>query len=300
MNQPDRRSRLLERIRAAELEASTLREKRDELNRVAREQIDKRNRLNERRRERIQEAQALKEKRDHLNELVKEHRTWLMDIRTRVQERREEIRRLKGVMREILSGVRIRGDDAQNRIRELDWKIQTSPTSREDEERLVSRIRELQMVVKAHRRADSIGEEIQRLYGEIDNLRGQIASRVDAMKRAVEEAQSHHSQMIQRFRESDELARSADEAHRAFLAVKEEADSYHKRLVEKREEISRLESELRELDSEAKEAEAERTKEVVERVVQEAQRKARYGERMSFEEFKLLIERDLFKSGKKK
>jgi uncharacterized coiled-coil DUF342 family protein len=106
--------------------------------------------------------------------------------------------------------------------------------------------------------------------------------------------------MIQKFQESNELKNHIDNAHKANLEVKKKANDIYKSLINKRDMLSRLEYELENLNSIDNEVKTEKEEEMVNNIVTEAQRKIKDCDKVTFNEFKLLLERDLFKSSKKK
>jgi len=137
------------------------------------------------------------------------------------------------------------------------------------------------------------------LYAAIDVLRKEIEMIGEQIKNAVNGSQIHHKEMIQRFHESNELKNHSDKAHRAFLGVKKKTDDIRKKLSDKQEMLSKLEYELRKLDSIDKGVKSEQKEKRLSNIVTRTQRKIKDGEKVTFEEFKLLLERDLFKSSKK-
>lgn len=300
LGEPNKRSQIINQILVLELDISILRKKLDEQNNMAKEHIEMRNRFNERRRSKLNEVQTLKEKRDHFNDFVKDQKTLLIEKRKDVRKKQSGIQQHKQVIKETLLSVKMLKNEAQSRINDLDWKIQTNPTSREEEKKIVYEIKELQIVIEKYKKIESNEKEIQRLYTEIDVQRKEIAIIGDRIKSAVNGSQNHHKEMIQKFQESNELKNHIDNAHKANLEVKKKANDIYKSLINKRDMLSRLEYELENLNSIDNEVKTEKEEEMVNNIVTEAQRKIKDGEKVTFNEFKLLLERDLFKSSKKK
>jgi uncharacterized coiled-coil DUF342 family protein len=83
------------------------------------------------------------------------------------------------------------------------------------------------------------------------------------------------------------------------LEVKKNVNDIRKKLTTKQEILSKLEYKLKKLDSLEKEVKSEKEEERVSSIVTRTQRKIKDGEKVTFDEFKLLLERDLFKSSKK-
>jgi uncharacterized coiled-coil DUF342 family protein len=299
LDESDKRSQIVNQIQVLESDISLLKKMLDEQYSLANEHIETRNRFNEGRRSKLNQVQTLKEKRDQLNDFVKAQKNLLIEKRKNVHENREEIQQHQQLIRDTLFNVKISKDEAQNRVDDLDWKIQTNPTNIEEEKRITSEIKKLQIIIEKYSRVETNNKGIQLLYAEIDDLRKEIEMICEQIKNAVNGSQIHHKEMIQRFHESNELKNHSDKAHRAFLGVKKKADDIRKKLSDKQEMLSKLEYELRKLNSIDKEVKSEKEEKRVSNIVTRTQRKVKDGEKVTFDEFKLLLERDLFKSSKK-
>jgi uncharacterized coiled-coil DUF342 family protein len=299
LDESDKRSQIVNQIQVLESDISLLKKMLDEQYSLANEHIETRNRFNEGRRSKLNQIQTLKEKRDQLNDFVKAQKNLLIEKRKNVHENREEIQQHQQLIRDTLFNVKISKDEAQNRVDDLDWKIQTNPTNIEEEKRITSEIKKLQIIIEKYSRVEANNKGIQLLYAEIDDLRKEIEMIGEQIKNAVNGSQIHHKEMIQRFQESNELKNHSDNAHRAYLGVKKNADDIRKKLSDKQEMLSKLEYELRKLNSIDKEVKSEKEEKRVSNIVTRTQRKIKDGEKVTFDEFKLLLERDLFKSSKK-
>lgn len=299
LDESDKRSQIVNQIQVLESDISLLKKMLDEQYSLANEHIETRNRFNEGRRSKLNQVQTLKEKRDQLNDFVKAQKNLLIEKRKNVQGNREEIQQHQQLIRDTLFNVKISKDEAQNRVDDLDWKIQTNPTNIEEEKRITSEIKKLQIIIEKYSRVEANNKGIQLLYAEVDDLRKEIEMIGEQIKNAVNGSQIHHKEMIQRFQESNELKNHSDNSHRAFLGVKKKADDIRKKLSDKQEMLSKLEYELRKLNSIDKEVKSEKEEKRVSNIVTRTQRKIKDGEKVTFDEFKLLLERDLFKSSKK-
>lgn len=295
----DKRGQIVNQIQVLESEISLLKKKFDEQYNLADEYVETRNQYNENRRSKLNEVQTLKEKRDHFNEFVKAQKNLLIEKRKNVRENIEEIQQHQQLIRDALFNVNISKNEAQNRVNDLDWRLQTNPTNIEEEKKIASEIITLQIIIEKYSRVESNKKEIYRLQDEIDVLRKEIEMVGEQIKRAVNQSQVHHKEMIQRFQESKELKNLADNTHRDFLEVKKKVNDIREKLINKQEILSKLEYEIKKLDSLEKEVKSEKEEERVTKIVTRTQRKIKDGEKVTFNEFKLLLERDLFKSSKK-
>jgi uncharacterized coiled-coil DUF342 family protein len=299
LDEPDKRGQIVNQIQVLESEISLFKKKLDEQYNLADEYVETRNQYNESRRLKLNEVQSLKEKRDHFNDFVKAQKNLLIEKRDNVRENIEEIQQHQQLISDALFNVKISKDEAQNRVGDLDWKLQTNPTNIEEEKKIASEIKKFQIIIVKYSRVESNKKEIQRLQDEIDILRKEIEMTGEQIKIAVNQSQVHHKEMIQRFQESNELKNHADNAHRDFLEVKKNVNDIRKKLTNKQEMLSKLVYKLKKLDSLEKEVKSEKEEERVSSIVTRTQRKIKDGEKVTFDEFKLLLERDLFKSSKK-
>jgi len=299
LGESKKRDQILDQIQVVESDISILKKRLDEQNTLAREHIETRNRFNKIMRSKLNEVHSLKEKRDSDNECVKDQKNLLTKKRESIKENMMEIHKHQQAIKDALFNVKMSKNDAQNQINELDWKIQTNPTNMEKEKKIASEIKELQTIVEKYSRLESNKQEIQRLFLEIDLLRKEMEILSKQIKIAVNESQIHHKEMIQRFNESKEIKNNADKAHKAYLEVKKKANDLSEALINKQETLSKLEKELSKLNLFEKKIETEKKEERVSKIVDETQRKIKDGEKVTFDELKLLLERDLFKSIKK-
>ena len=299
LEESDKRGQIVNQIQVLESEISLLKKKLDEQYNLANEHVEMRNRYNESRRSKSNEVQTLKEKRDLFNEFVKSQKNLLIEKRKNIRGNIENIQQHQRLIRDALINVKTSKDEAQNLVNDLDWKLQTNPTNIEEEKKITSEIIKLQIIIEKYSRVESNKKEIHRLQDEIDVLKKEIEMVGEQIKRGVTQSQVHHKEMIQRFQESNELKNHADNAHKAFLEVKRKVNDIRKKLINKQEILSKLEYKLKKLDSFEKEVKSEKEEKRVSNIVTRTQRKIKDGEKVTFDEFKLLLERDLFKSSKK-
>ena len=99
--------------------------------------------------------------------------------------------------------------------------------------------------------------------------------------------------MIEAYAEVDNLRKQADEVHRRYLETRREADETHKRYIEARQEDGKLRKELGEAKIRQRVEKLQALEERLEQKTSTALEKFKRGERLTMEEFSLLMKRGL-------
>lgn len=222
------------------------------------------------------------EKRKGLNELRKILAMKKMDAGSK----RDELKKLQKRLKE-LQAVKDDVDELQRRMEEIDWKIQTQPLPREEERRLSNILEELATrLAKATQRLELEGK-IQNLKKELNGLQEEIDKVRDEIGRIKEEL----GQIIEQRKSLREKIQE----------LKCKSDGWHAKYIEAREKLMRLEAEkilissriieLQErLNKYKQEDEERKLREAKERLKAEAASKLSSGKKLTFEEFKALLE----------
>lgn len=279
---------LRRRVADLEREASALRAELEVLEREARKLAEGRDHINSRVRELKLEAIKFKSERDALNEELKSLNAIIYGLKREYNERIHAFRELGQKIREHLGNKPPRDEESLMReIAEIDWKIQTTPLSLEEERKLIERVKSLESQLSFYRKLNSMIAERESLRRRLDEIRGEIASLKERVVEAAAKGRSFHERMIECFKRADELRAEADKIHEEYRAVKEKANALRLRYRGLLNQISAIKSLIHE-EEERKRAKA--ISALKERVEKEALEKLKRGEKISFEEFKILAE----------
>ncbi len=184
------------------------------------------------------ELQNLRKSRDGLNDTVRA----LKQTRDNL---RDQSKTNLATLRELLKKMsnRPHASLAEKELAQLEWKVQTSPLERDEEKRLMVRIRGLEIRVTGYHTVLRLGEEITKEREEAD----QIHTRIQEL--AIE-SQKHHEDVVQlsevfqtlRLRRDeqekalDELRRKSSETNQKFADLRNSLTDAEKKVQRKKQE----------------------------------------------------------------
>jgi phosphoserine phosphatase len=259
----------------------------DEANRLA----ENRNKLNEEVRNLCAEIQELRSERDQTNEKVKELKLLRNTFTVRISEKIQEMKKLSEERRDFSKETPSASHKAlEEEVETIDWKIQTSSLTLQEEKDLVGKVKVLETRLSAHRRLEKLNRKIDALHSEVRNLKVERERCHEALTAHSQKSQEIHAKMLARIGVSRKTKMEADDAHRRFLETREKAKPV-------REEIAVISSKIRELENEVRE-ENEKERKQSESLLRQtlesrAMEKLKRGEKLSWEEFQLIAEKGL-------
>ncbi|MFW9996281.1 MAG: coiled-coil protein [Candidatus Odinarchaeota archaeon] len=287
--------KLTKRIEELEREVREWREKREALNNQVIELAKKRNALNDSVREAIKIARENREIRDRLNEEINVYKSEKNAIQDQGKELSSKLDEVEKSIDELpdeamkpkkgISSSRLR-----KQIQELEWKIQTTSNLPLEEERaLVDRVSELEDQLSQQQETDDIFKERRATLSKLRSLRSQQRAIISKLGKAIAESRAAHKKMIEMYKEANKLRKEADSHHREIQQIKGEADSVHQQYVERIRQKKRLDAQMR-----AMKAEKVATKEqLIDERAEKAKTAVKEGKKISFDEFKAMIDRGL-------
>jgi len=276
------------RIEELNRELDTVRTERDRLNKEAIRWAEKRNLLHEDIKRLRSEARSLKEKRDELNRRVKHLKTLREEARKKRGEKISHLKELRQKTRDLTAKRPKRSAQSlENEIEKIEWKIQTDSLSLDEERKLIERVKSLETQLEAYREIKNVKNKILTLQEEVETLKKEISSRNEEISEVAKQSQRFHEKMIEKLEKIKELQAEADAMHKRYVENKEKAKAFHSKYVETLGQIKGLREIIR------KREEAEKAKQIAslrKKLEKEALDKLRRGEKLTFEEFKLLAE----------
>jgi uncharacterized coiled-coil DUF342 family protein len=266
-----------------------LTEQKDALDGAADRLAEKRNRLNEELRNLRAEIQELRGERDQANEKVKELKQQRNTATLRIREKIEEIKKLSAERHDFSKRIPSRSHRAlEEEVERIDWKIQTSSLTLQEEKDLVGKVKVLETQVDVYRKVEQLERKIDALRNEVKNLKAERERCHEALTAHSQESQEIHAKMLAKIEESRKTKMEADGAHKRFLEAREKAKPL-------REEIATISCKIRQLETEVREEhEKERKKSeslLRQTLEKRAMEKLRRGEKLSWEEFRLVAEK---------
>ena len=289
-------SDLRNRIGEIESEVKQWRSKREELNNQVIEKAKTRNDLNTKVRELISVANDSRKLRDESNlEIGK-----LKDQKSRLladTDKLQQIMEKTGAEIEkspVPSTSGRRSVDFDKQLKELEWKLQTTSNLTIDEERsLVERISKLEEQLATLQEFRELGKERRDAHIELRKKRQELRKTIQSMNKLARESRAHHNKMIEGYHEANGHRKQADGIHSDIQKVKKEADGVHHEYVAKIREKRKFSDALRKHQKLDRDEFVTKSKEKARVKTEEAIQKSKDGKKITFEDFKALINRGL-------
>ncbi|MDO5843663.1 MAG: phosphoserine phosphatase [Methanocorpusculum sp.] len=231
---------LVEKRKTLLAESEEHKTKRNELNAQASQFARERNELNAATRQYVEDAQKNKELRDQANndvQSLKEKRNELNDKANALFEEVDTMRAESGVVaapaassapHEKKPSVK----EIQRQIEQLEERQQTEQMSKEKENEIVDKIKQLRAELKDQAVEHEQNKEIRGRLIEARDFRKQASSLHAEVTEKAELAQKHHDLMVECYRKADKSREGADAKHKQFVEAQEAADSEHKAFLE--------------------------------------------------------------------
>lgn len=184
------------------------------------------------------ELQKLRKQRDDLNDNVRE----LKKTRSLLQtESRHELTILNQLLRKMAD--RPHASLAEKELADLEWKFQTESLDKDEEKKIMLRIRGLETKVTAYHKVQKLRNEITKKREEADNVHGRI-------QELASESQKHHEEIMElskvyeklRLRQADQFGRlqqlrmKIGEVNEQYVDVKHTLSETEKRIQLEKEE----------------------------------------------------------------
>ncbi len=289
------------KISNIEANARDIKQQREELNRKVTTIANKRNQLNEQVKELIVSAKEEREKRDQCNQLISDIKEKKNIFLKELEGFNEQIQRLEEQLnqsqdknvtqkrRPSISTRRIRKE-----IQDLEWKLQTtSNLAITDEREIVDQIDRLEQRFREARESDVISRDLKTIYNRIRDLRGKLRSLDRDLRTKAHESRLHHKAMIQAFKNADVFRKQADELHAQFLEAKKQANLIHNEYLTHIREINKTRQFINKNKQKFRRKQDEERREKMKVKTEDAKKKFDQGRKLSFEEFRTLIDKGL-------
>jgi len=278
---------LIEKIGEIEVKAIPLRERRDALNDKARELAEKRNYLNIQAKKLMDEAAQIQTRRDELNKQVHELKLKREMIKQQLQKKRGGTK----------TKISRRGHSTaverslSREIRNLEWKIQTSSLTLEEEKRVMKQIKTLESRLiplqssRINKATEAQDDE------ELKELRKKMNEYHNAMCSYAQESQHCHTRMNELIKQAKQTRAEANETHRLFVETKKNADEAHKEYIQHIMQIKQIEKQIRQFNENMKLDQIRKAVQSRENLGKLAEKKLKQKEKLTFDEFKVLVEK---------
>ncbi len=270
-------------------EAFKEKEERDRLNAAVKKAAEERGELLQKFHEVIEKGKEEKAKRDTLRGQLSEQKVSLDALYAELEEKKSKIGQLLQRTESVRGGGRARAG-LEAKLRDLEWRYQTSILTPEQEKAYVKSIDDLTKKLSVWRKADEERNKLVEKNAEVEEVRKRISALREEMNKLRATINGHHTAMSSFFDEATELRKKIDEVSVKIEEIKTQATQHHARYLQLLSE-TRPYSET--IQQQIRAEREERTKKMVEKqklLTQEALSKYNNGKKLSLEEFQLLVE----------
>jgi len=263
---------------------TALKEEKKRIDSEARELAWKRDEINSRIKRLKAEALELKRLRDEANAEVKRIKEQKNKIKMERARKIEEIKKIQTEIKNLMAKKpKKEATVLQKEIKAMEWKIQTTPLSLQEEKQLVEKVKQLETQLNIHIKIEQLNQKKLELTAELRALEARAKSLHEKMMKEVDKSRKTHEEMLKRLEEVRNLKKEAENVHRMFLQAIDQAKSV-------REEIEKIAKKIASIEAEGRRKSEENLLEII---AKQALEKLKRGEKLTWEEFKILAERGL-------
>lgn len=279
---------LISRVREVEKQRNDLRQTRDEENKIVKNMFE--------------EARIARQKRDEVNEDVKLNKA-LRDLRKEdadkaLSELEKHEENMKGLGVDRSKWGKRKGIAKQ--IRDLEFKLETSGNiNSQQENEIIEKIEKLTQDIGFLEVADEKRDEIRIIQKRLRSLRSEQLSHHKEVKNLAQQSQDYHDTMMEKIKEARKIRASADKNHKQVLEISEKIKIIRKEISQISGETDKIRKALGEETAverkKRKQVEYKKREGELETKAQDILERYKAGEKLGFEDFKLIISRGLLK-----
>ena len=284
-------SELFQRTSQLESELAKIREQRDNLNDQARKWSEKRNEAQNQIASITEEAEKTRKIRDELNSRVAELKKQRVQKQTEVSGKRVTYLNMQHKMNDLTVSQPLTERAARKKFHELEWLIQTSRLSPKDEQKIIQQVKNYEKQLAIYRTIKDKETKLQDVRLDLEGSRLGAKNRHAELSKLAEESQRNHEKMLAFLRKASELKTEARKAHQLLVETRRKADEAHKMLVELLTEKRVIDGQIRASGKASQLEQIKRGIDMQEEIARVATGKMQRGEKLTFDEFKLLLER---------
>jgi uncharacterized coiled-coil DUF342 family protein len=275
-------------MRKLSQELKSLREQRDSLSIEAEQWAEERDRIHKQIKDLRLEAASLRERRDKVNAKVKTLKTQRNQMRALIKEKLEKTKQIREKLQLLnMKKPRQSVDAIRKEKAGIEWKIQTTPLTLQEEKPLVRKANLLELQLNICQKIDDANEKIVKLRKEIAEMSEGANLSHSQLSESARQSQELHETMMKTLERTKMLQTEADAHHQNFIQSKQKAQKMHREFLQVKEKVMVLEEE----SMKSKESEKMlRDEEARNKLKAEVLKKLKEGKKLTFEEFKLTSE----------
>lgn len=280
-----------QRIEELTEKLSVLRKQKGTLEAEAKNYVEKRNSLNRELKNLHDEISRLKNARDEINAKVKELKQQRSQIKTEIAQKIAELKSLKEELERLMKKKPARSlKILEKEVESLEWKIQTTPLSLHEEKKLVEQVKELGSQISVYKKIEQLNQKRIELKAELKALQARVEHCHKDIMEHAEKSRQIHEELLKRVEEAKKIRSEADNFHGLYLQTREKIKSLQTEIAKILDEIRRFKEEI---SAEEEKKRRETEEKLLENIEKQAVEKLKRGEKLTWEEFKVLAEKGL-------
>jgi len=268
-----------------------LKEQKTMLDYGANEWTEKRDKSNEQVRDFRTEVQRLRSERDAINEQVKKMKQERSGTASEIHEAIENLKKLDEEKGKMAKNRPSRSHEAlQEELDDIEWQIQTTSHTLQEDKELVEKVRQLETQLNSHKKLERYYQKSSEMRREVRDLKAENQVRHKKITQLAERSQQIHQQMIGKIEEAKKKRKEADDFHKQLLDAREKTKPIRDEMAKVHVQILQLRKEVEEEQKQKRKDNENALKQTLE---ERAREKLKRGEKLSWDEFKLLAEKGM-------
>jgi uncharacterized coiled-coil DUF342 family protein len=237
------------------------------------------------------EVATLRNQRNEINDRVAEMKQHRNNVITEVRLKTEETKKIREEHRLLSKKKPPRShEDLQKEVESIDWQIQTSSLTVQEDRELVGKVKQLEKQLIIHRKLEQLLARIAQLQSEVKMMKSESQQLHLQLTNKAQTSQEIHTEMLQKADEWRTQRTKADDLHAEYILAKQKTKTIRDNENALLTEIRNLKTEI---DDEVKKEKEQGDNVIRETLEKQAKEKLKRGGKLSWEEFQLLAEKGL-------
>jgi uncharacterized coiled-coil DUF342 family protein len=270
---------------------SLLRDQKSSVEAEAQAWAEKRDRLNDRFKTMREQIATLKRERDTANQKVKEHKLKRDEARTTIHQKTEDLKNLRTRIRETAEKKPASPRRSlQQQFDSLEWKIQTTSLSLDEEKQLVEQVKQAETQLNIYKKLEHTKQKILETQAQIKALRVEAQQHHDALTQTAKKSQELHEKMLQTIEETKKVKAEADSLHQTYVQTREKSRALQREINAQLEQAAGVRQEILQEEEQQKKQTEHIIRDHIER---QAREKIKRKQKLTWQEFQLLAEKGI-------
>lgn len=279
-----------------EVDLEALSQKIDSLASQRMGQIGEYKRLDQRRREIRKEIRELTEKinadrgsLDEYYEKISALKAQRRDILSKIRDMKEKSSEVEKVLKQFETTAPREGEALNERLKKIEWKLQTERLSRDEEKQLVNNVKDLERKLKTWKKAHTTKKDLNEIISQIKVLKSKLDEMNEFKADNDPEVKAKHERVAAMLNRRHELFQEIENINNELVTLDENIAKASAELDNLRNQRRTMLEGRRSREHDSNRA---KTRELVERAKGDARKKLDAGQKLSFDELKLVYADD--------